>query len=140
MVKNTGIPSEKIFDDYWASFGRRAALVKFEDAAALYGKNKRPVANAAKPSDRLVTFEGETFYAEVKSTIDPRRFGFNKIRKTQRGYAKQITAAGGRYDFYIHSLHLDQWFRVPAQVILTTEAKSLSWEELKPYETSLCVT
>jgi penicillin-binding protein-related factor A (putative recombinase) len=95
-----------------------------------------------RPSDRLVTFEGETFYAEVKSTTHERLFPFSLLRPTQSGYATMILAAGGRYDIFVHSLFHDRWYRVPYAAVKAAVKEgrgSFRWDELEPYTWSFPV-
>lgn len=135
-MKNTGKPSEEIFDSAWFRLGKRAYVYEFEDAAKATGRNRRVVGIKNQPSDRLVTFEGETFYAEIKSTVHPTLFQFSLLRPTQGGYATMIRAAGGCYDIFVHSLAHDRWFRVPYAAVKTAVGEgrsSLRWEELGPF-------
>jgi len=138
-MKNTGKPSETIFDDHWVRYGKRAMVYKFEDAAALYGLNKKAVANSKKPCDRLVVHDGQVIWAEVKSTHHKTSFPFSIIKKGQIGYAKMVRAAGGTYNFYVHSLLLDKWFCIPASVVLDHDKQSLRWDFLlkQGYEIAL---
>lgn len=133
MKKNTGVSSEQIFDAAMTKAG--AYVYKFEDAKALYGKNKKAVANDPKPCDRLVVLNGVTYWCEIKSTNDSERFAFDLIKKSQLGYARSVINKGGPYFFYVHSLTHNQWFRIPAAMvlhrILNTEKRSFRWEELK---------
>jgi penicillin-binding protein-related factor A (putative recombinase) len=124
--------SEAIFDAYWTKRGKAAANYAFTDTRKLRGSGGKGFTNS-RPSDRIVTFNRETFYAEVKSTTDEKSFSFSNIQPYQRGWARQTIAAGGLYFFFIHALALDQWFRVPAQVVLDAPKKSLRFDELTSY-------
>jgi penicillin-binding protein-related factor A (putative recombinase) len=138
-MRNDGTESEDIFDRAWFLLGKRAYVYEFEDAKKATGRNRRVVGIKNQPSDRIVTFDGETFYAEVKSTIEERRFPFSLLRATQGAYARMIVAAGGRYDIFLHSLAHDRWYRVPYAVVkAVSEAgtKSMTWAELEPYSWS----
>lgn len=129
-MQNTGKASEKQFDDHWLQYGKRALVYKFEDGAALYGLNKKAVANSKKPCDRIVVHDGRVIFAEVKSTQNETSFPFSIIKPGQIGYAKMIRAAGGTYEFFVHSLALNKWFRIPAGVVLDNDKKSLRWDDL----------
>ena len=140
MARNTGKPSEEEFVDHWQRQGKRAFVYKFEDAAALFGKNKKAVANDAKPCDFIVVTPEETIWSEVKSTEHETRFPFSMIRRGQIGFAKQIVAAGGRYIFFVHSLKLNRWFAIPAGHLLMIRKdgkKSLSWEEMEQFSCAI---
>ena len=96
------------------------------------GLNHGRALNAFKqPSDYLLTFAGQTLFAEVKSTDNPTGFRLTQIAPHQLGSAQRVIAAGGRYDFFIRSK--DRWFRVPASVFLQWPRRSLSWAEHEPY-------
>lgn len=138
-MKNNGKPSEEIFDDAWKPLGKKAYVFKFEDTASLRGRNKKAVFAAAQPCDRLVVHDGRTFFAEIKSTIDPERFKFSLLRRVQSYAATAAAAAGGDYFIFIHNLTQDQWFRVPYSVVAAAKAEgrgSLTWAELTPYSWS----
>lgn len=135
-MKNTGKPSEEEFDKAWARLGKRAHVFKFVDSAAATGLNGRKTNTGNQPSDRLLTFEGQTIYAEIKSTVDERNFPFSLLRTTQGAYAAGVIAAGGTYDVFVHALAYGRWYRVPYALIRDTKAAgraSLSWLELAPY-------
>lgn len=125
--------AEKEFDGHWLRLGKAAHLYKFKDARHLHGMNKRKTAAGVQPSDRLVTFAGQTFYAEVKFTIDPVAFHFGGIQPSQIAAATQVTAAGGKYFIYIKSGVLSRWFRVPYVVIAEWPRRSITWNELEPF-------
>ena len=138
-MKNNGKPSEEIFDDAWKPLGKRAYVFKFEDTASLRGRNKKAVFAAAQPSDRLLVHDGQTCFAEIKSTIDPVRFKFTLLRRVQGFAAASAIAAGGSYDVFIHNLSQNQWFRLPYSVIAAAKEEgrgSLTWDELSPYSWS----
>lgn len=133
-MKNTGQPSEKIFDAEWKKVGKTAYVFTFTDAAKATGLNGRKTMISAQPSDRLLTHNGVTSYAEIKSTIDPDNFRFSLLRTTQSAAAAFVVAAGGLYEVFIHSLAHDRWYRVPYAVIKAAHQKHLKWQDLKEYE------
>ena len=132
-MKNTGRKSEDIFDEAWKRLGKVAHVFTFTDASKATGLNGRKTLIAAQPSDRLVTYQGKTFYAEIKSTWDETCFQFSLLRPTQGAYAAAIIAAGGVYDVFIHALATDLWYRVPYPVIKAAPQKHLKWQELSKY-------
>ena len=140
-MRNTGKKSEEIFDDYWKGFGKEAFVHVFADSSKISGLNKNRIFNVPKqPSDRLVTFRGETFYAEVKSTVNKTSFSFKDIQPNQLGKSKQILAAGGKYLFFIHNLNSNTWYRVPASIIhqiLNEGKKSVKWADIGIYKCTL---
>lgn len=87
-----------------------------------------------QPADYLVTLDGDTYYAEVKSTENKTSFPFSLIRPNQWAAAAQQRAAGGLYFFYVKNLNTGDWHRVPGDVFLDHKAaRSMKWSELKPY-------
>jgi penicillin-binding protein-related factor A (putative recombinase) len=135
MRKNTGKSSEQIFEDRYASHGKRAFVHRITDSAEVRGRTGSKTAWVrAQPSDYLVTFDGKMEYAEVKSSLNKTSFPFGDITKIQMASAKKQRAAGGHYFFYLHSLVHNKWFRVPASVLLDAEARSLKWANLGEYE------
>lgn len=129
--------AEDEFDRHWVRLGKGAYLYKFKDARALHGMNKRQVAAGVQPSDRLVTHEGVTFYAEVKYTEDLRGFNFTGIKPSQIAAATQVLAAGGEYRIYIKSGASGLWYCVPYGVIQSWPTRSMTWKELEPYECTM---
>jgi penicillin-binding protein-related factor A (putative recombinase) len=137
VTKNTGKPSEQIFDQVWRSQGKTAFCFAFTDASEATGTNKRVTNIKAQPSDRLLFNQGAVELAEVKSTVDPRNFPFSLLRPKQAAFAAYALAAGGTYVVYVHSLHLNLWFRVPYQKIISTKEagrSSIPWTDLLAQE------
>lgn len=137
MSKEPWEIAEDDFDKHWKKLGKKAHLFEFKDARYLRGMNKRPTAVGNQPSDRLVTYEGVTFFAEVKYTDDPKRFHFNRIKPSQIAFATQCCAAGGDYRIYIKSGFHNQWYCVPFPVIQGTDGASLTWDELADHATEI---
>lgn len=129
--------AEDDFDAHWRRFGKRAFLFEFKDARHLRGLNKRATAVGKQPSDRLVTFDGKTFFAEVKYTDHVSRFDFNLIKPGQHGTGIMVTTAGGDYRVYVKSGLLQQWFMIPYSVIMDWHKRSMTWEDLQPYKVSI---
>lgn len=123
--------AEEEFDSYWTKKGKAAHLFVFKDAATLRAMNKRATAVGTQPSDRLVTFEGVTFFAEVKSTKEPVSFPFGIIKASQHGYAQMTTAAGGHYFVFVKSLVLNRWFKIPYSAIAAAPGSSIKWTDLE---------
>ena len=80
------------------------------------GKINRNVRKA--PSDFIVCKNGVTFHAEVKCTEHEDRFLFSLIKPKQIATCRQITHNGGEYWFFVKSVKLNQWFRIPGQLVL----------------------
>lgn len=136
MSKNTGTLAQDEFEAFWEGQGKAAHLHRFRDNKDIRGLNRNKALAAFKqPSDYLLTHQGITAYAEVKSTDNARGFPFSQIATYQLGSAERVVTAGGRYDFYIRRLHptQGQWFRLPASVVLDHDRRSLSWEDLQPF-------
>lgn len=133
-MRNTGKPSEHEFERYLNSLGKRVFFYRFPDAAEIRGRTGAVGQARPVPSDYLVTHDGKTFYAEVKSTESDARFAFALLRTVQSAVAKQVLAAGGDYFVYIHALAHNRWYKVPYWLIANTKdagKKSLTWEELE---------
>lgn len=132
MPRNDGMTSEAIFDAHWKRLGKKACVYSFVDTRKLRGAGGKGFANA-RPSDRIVAFDGEIFYAEVKSTENKTSFPYANIEPMQLGWARRITLAGGKYFFFIHALKLDQWFKVPAEYVLNSTKRSANFKEIQQY-------
>lgn len=124
--------AEKDFDDHFKLKGKRAFVFKFPDAAEIYGRVGKIGQTRAVPSDRIVTCDGETFYAEVKSTEDPLRFKKSLLRKTQTAFATQIIAAGGQYLVFVKSLALNLWYVMPYSV--ASASPSILWSDMEAFK------
>lgn len=136
MPRNTGKLSEEIFDEAWKRLGKRAYVYTFIDTAKASGRNNRRTFMDAQPSDRLLTFDGVTSFAEIKSSIDHENFKFSLLRQGQGFAAASAMAAGGAYDVYFHSLPYDRWFKIPYSVIRQAKDAgrgSFKISELEPY-------
>lgn len=137
MAKNDGKEAERAFLDRIRSKGG-TVVERFWDAADLRGINGgRAVGDFPKPSDFLVTQEGQIHYAEVKSTHNPKRFPFADIRPAQRSAALRQVSVGGAYIFYLFSYALGEWFVMPATQFakaLHGGLKSIEFKELTPWK------
>ena len=130
------VDAEKEFVNYWNRFGKLADVFKFEDAREAIGLTSRKVFTKSQPSDYLVTHDGHTFFAEVKSCSSKTSFALSNIRDSQWRRAKLVTTAKGSYFFFIKSEVRQEWFNVPASYFLTLDKngiKSIKWEELSQY-------
>jgi penicillin-binding protein-related factor A (putative recombinase) len=89
----------------------------------------------ARPSDFLVTVDGKTFFAEVKSSQDPVSFNLNNVEVSQWTAAIRSVAAGGEYFFFLRSEILGKWFKVPASILVEQRKtkKSIKWTEIDQY-------
>ena len=132
MTKNTGKPSEEIFDTHFTRLGKRAYVHKFTDASEVTGMNKGRVGSGfvnvkAQPADRLVVLDGQMFFAEVKSsTALHDRFDFKLLKKGQNAAGAQAIAAGGAYWVYYHHIATGEWFRFPSSDVLSFKAEGCS--------------
>lgn len=134
-MRNTGKSSEKIWEDAHTRRGKRAFFTRLVDASEIRGRTGKVATSArSQPSDYILTVDGVMSYAEVKSTGHKTAFPFNLLKPVQVSAAKQVIAAGGNYDVYVHSLHLDQWFRIPMNIILSADVRSFNWSDLQELE------
>lgn len=86
-------------------------IERFWDQADLRALNKgRAVGDFPKPSDFLVTEDGNIHFAEVKSVQSATSFPFANIERGQKSAALRQALAGGDYRFYLFSFGLGQWF------------------------------
>lgn len=138
MTKNTGKPSENRFENALRKlYGVRVHIQEFYDAAYLHGLNKKPVKAPEQPADRLVTLNGQMFYAEIKSVSKGTAFPFSMIKPNQLSAAVLATKAGGTYLFMVHDLQTDTFYKVPASLVLSTKEagkQSLKWEQMEVWE------
>lgn len=126
--------AESEFESFFAPFGKRAHVQRLTDTAFVRGTTGRAASfKDAQPSDYIITLEGTTFYAEVKSTQSEPSFPFSLIKKSQWAAARMVTAAGGHYRFYIRRESTKRWYVVPAVVFITHTAKSIRWHEIEGY-------
>lgn len=134
-MANNGKPSEQAFELRIGRLPHTQAKRVF-DAAALYGINGRAVADFPRPSDYIVYAPGGIHLAEVKSSENKTSFPFSQIEKGQRNAAATAAAckSGSSYIFYIHSLHLQQWFLMNADEFVAdikAGIKSRKWEDFR---------
>ncbi len=135
-MKNTGKPSEKIFEQRLALLGKRAYFYRIKDAATIKGLTGKVGNVGASPSDYFIVLDGKTSFAEVKSTQEKTSFPFSLLKKGQVAHGIQINNAGGNYYVYIHNLNSDKWYRVPFGLIEASRnlgKSSLTWESLQTY-------
>ena len=128
-LKNSGKESEDIFEAMIEDLGGFA-----DRLTDMYDASKNKMVTTRKPSDFIVTLNGDTFYAEVKSIEEKDRFSFQTIQPAQWRSATRVNKAGGNYFFFLHFKAFNRWFKVPAWVILNSEKKSLTIREVEGLE------
>lgn len=137
---NTGKWAEKAFEAFYED--KAFHLYRFEDYGDVNyrsGRNTRlagKVGVSERPSDYLLTVEGQMSYVEVKSCSGKTSFPFKNIQGGQIKAAMKQTAARGDYWFVIYSVTFQQWFKVPASLVLTTKnegRKSLAYKDIQAY-------
>lgn len=137
MAKNTGKLSEEIWELAWTRKGKRAYFYRIPDAAEHFGRNQGKIMNLRpSPSDYILTTDGQSAFAEVKSTQNPTSFPFNLLKKGQTAAAPQVVSAGGHYLVFVHNLLTDTWYRIPYQIIQAVKdigKSSIPWNELEQF-------
>jgi len=136
--KNTGKTSEGRFEAYWKGFGKKAYLERRVDLAHVRGLNPdvKGLKLPPQPSDYMLTVDGVTTYAEVKSCSNKTSFPFSQIETGQWAAMVQVLAAGGRYLFFLHNIETNTWYAVPGQHIKTTHDQgkhSVKWADLEAF-------
>lgn len=133
MAKNTGKPSEREFEAHFDRKGKQAFYYRIPDAAEVYGRVGSIGLTRPAPSDYVLVFDGVTSFAEVKSTQSKTSFPFSILRTPQSAAAKQVLAAGGTYDVYLHDLTHNHWFKIPyshIQSVKDAGKASIPWADL----------
>ena len=128
---------EQEFEGTFAEKGKGAFVHRLTDTAAAKAINGRKAFIAKQPSDYIVTDNGFTYYAEVKSSHDEVSFPHSNIQQYQLASARRITKAGGTYVFFIKNLLTGQWYCVPAEVIIGADKKSTRWADIETYRWNL---
>lgn len=140
MANNNGKWAEEWFEAHWKSFGKTTYLYRFQDHYEVnFGQGVRTAKRrvAPQPSDYLLTHGGTTAFCEVKSSWEKTSFPFGDVQPSQWKAARQQVAAAGEYWFYLLRMHTEQWYRVPAHVMLEVReagTKSIKWSLLEGYE------
>lgn len=132
---NTGQDAEKEFEQKLTlKYGKKVFIERLPDTKSIKGSIKNGFIQG-RPSDYILTIDGEMCYAEVKSCGDKTSFPFSNIRKDQWKAAIQQVAAGGVYLFFIKNTNTNQWFVVEARTILEKkkERNSIKWTELQTW-------
>ena len=94
--RNTGKDSEDIFEATVEAAGGFA-----DRLSDMFDASKSKMVSTRKPSDFIVSVNGETFYAEVKSISEKDRFNFQDIQPAQWRSATRATKADGKYFFFL---------------------------------------
>lgn len=124
---------EKTFENYMNSLGKGTYIVRFPDTKEVnsllwHTGICKKVILPRRPSDFLVTEKGHTYYAEIKSTANPKGLTSNLFSQ-QKGERTRILAAGGDYVYFIYNIQSMKWYKVPARE-LNENAK---WVELTKF-------
>lgn len=122
----------KYFSEQKGSFIHR--FIDTHDINAQLGRfkeGKEMVFTYRKPSDFIVTYHGNTFYAEVKTTVNVKGTT-NALFSEQEGMRNRILKADGRYFYFIYSFIKNQWYVVPGFII--AENPNRKWEEIDNFK------
>lgn len=136
MGKNTGKKSENSFEAQLTKLGKRAYFHRLTDAADVKGRTGVVGYQPKQPSDYMIVLDGQTSFAEVKSTQNQTSFPFSLLKPGQTAHAKRILAAGGNYLVFVHNLTTDVWYRIPMSVIEAVKARgnqSIPWSDLSEF-------
>ncbi len=140
MAKNTGKPTERLFEASIDALGKRGYYYRIKDAAAIRGLTGKTGMADATPSDYICVVKGKMFFGEVKSTQHERLFEFSLLKKGQNSHGLRIIAAGGQYLVIVHRILTDEWYIIPRSVIkdheATTKERSIPWLDLRKFECS----
>ena len=128
---------EKEFEAIFTAKGKKAFVHRVTDTAAAKATSGKKAFVKAQPSDYIVTDNGLTYFAEVKSSEHVTSFPHSNIQKFQLASARRITTAGGVYIFFLKNLNTGTWYCVPAEVIIASEKASTRWEDIEPYRWNL---
>jgi penicillin-binding protein-related factor A (putative recombinase) len=126
-------------DEFESFFkGKSSFVYQFEDTREAMGisRSKR-VFTKARPSDYLVTSDGVTFFAEVKSNSDAVSFALSGIQIGQWNCCRRVVAAKGGYFFFIRNENDGQWYRIPAIFFVTLQdsnVKSVKWSLIEEFK------
>lgn len=125
---------EKIVFDFY-NRSKITMCTRFIDSADLNRESykrgaKFTATGIVQPSDLLVTCEGTTFYAEVKST-DNERGVTQSLIKRQAGSRRRVLTAGGMYLYYIYRINKRQWYEVPGDMFQEQQEGTILWEDLE---------
>lgn len=126
-------------EEFVASFdryGKEAYVCRLTDTAAAKATSGKGAFVQAQPSDYIVVLQGQMFYAEVKSSNHEVSFPHSNIRKGQMAAARKTVAAKGTYLFFLKNLVTNQWYCVPASVIIADNKvkKSTRWADIEQYK------
>lgn len=133
---------EAAFEAYYNNSRKDTYLYRFEDFGDVNFRSGRNTRLAGKvgvnerPSDYLLTDNGQTSYVEVKSCSNKTSFPFSNIQGSQWRTAIQQVRAKGPYYFVIYSAEQKSWFKVPATVLVETREagkKSLAYKDIQAY-------
>jgi penicillin-binding protein-related factor A (putative recombinase) len=141
-MKNTGKPTEALFEGSITALGKEGYFYRIKDAAAIRGITGKVGAGIdATPSDYICAVKGQTFFCEVKSTQHETLFEFKMFRKGQNSHATRIMTAGGNYLVVIHRTLTDEWYLAGKSVFtaheVATGRKSMAWTDMEIFR---CIT
>ncbi len=137
MSKNNGKASEKIFFSQLKSImdnDPKFIVGRFADTHD--ARNFLPPA----PSDYYITYDGQPWLVEVKSSVDPIRFPWKNISGKQLGFSKRYIHAGWESIFPIHRVELGVWYFVPFKFIwaqMKGGKSSIKWDLLDIFRRDL---
>ena len=130
-------------DDFETHYKQlRAYVWRVPDAAEGVGRSGGKINRNVReaPCDFIVTHEGVTFHAEVKTTADKNTFKFSNVRKEQWKACTMITRSGGDYRFLVKHLTTGIWYDIPGAYVLEKKengAGSIKFDDIQCMKTAI---
>jgi penicillin-binding protein-related factor A (putative recombinase) len=143
VTRNTGKPTEEVFEQSISRLGKAGYFYRITDASAVRGLTGVIGHMPATPADYIICVHGTLEFAEVKSTKDETAFRFSLLKKGQKNHGRMIVASGGLYRVYVRRLADDTWFRIPMRSIIAVQdagKQSIPWEQMERFKWQLTWT
>lgn len=130
LSSNLGKKAEDFILDFLSTHSKKCFISRFSDT---YDANKgrwgnpsiKKVVLEKKPCDAIMTWNGVTYYLEVKATENIK--GLTSSLFSQQKWARtRVEAADGIYLYLIYSYSQEKWYWIKS----TELNEKASWEEL----------
>lgn len=137
MPQQKSKPLSKICEDFIFKYFNRnksCCCFRFSDTHDTFQGRGHGVVLSKAPSDFIVTNFGRVFFAEVKSTENPKGTT-KKLFDQQAARRDQILHAGGGYEYFVYCKAKDKWYVLAGEAVLFCPTRM--WDDLDCYPSPL---
>lgn len=116
-----------VYDFFNHKNGKNSMCSRFSDTGDTFQGKGKGVILPRSPSDFVITCDGKTLYAEVKSTVSEQGLSSSLFRQ-QEARRDRVLNCGGEYVYFVYSDAFKIWYRINGKIV--KENPNRKWKDL----------